>query len=289
MLLSLEVSYWLTLALALPAAGLLVRLFIIQHDCGHGSFFASRRLNDLVGSLIGVLTLTPYQYWRRTHALHHANTGNLEHRDFGEVETLTVAEYKALSRWGKLRYRVYRHPLVLFVVGPVYQFVVKHRAPWDAPRSWRKEWRGVMLTNLGLAAILAAAWATVGLERFLLVQVPITLLSGTLGVWLFYVQHQFEDTYWENPPEWAFHDAALEGSSFYDLPRVLDWFTGSIGFHHVHHLASRIPNYRLRQAMREVPELSHVTRLTLRDSLATVRLKLWDEERSRMVGFADVA
>ncbi len=288
MLWSLELSYWLTLALALPAVGLFTRLFIFQHDCGHGSFFRSRRANNALGAVLGVLTLTPYRYWRRTHAIHHATSGDLDHRTFGEVDTLTVAEYRQRSRWGRLRYRLYRHPFVLFVVGPAYQFVLKHRLPFDMPLAWRQEWASVMWTNAGIVALALAAWGVLGLERFLLVQLPITLLGGAIGVWLFYVQHQFEDTYWRVHPEWDFHRAGIEGSSFYDLPRVLHWFTGNIGFHHVHHLASRIPNYRLAECFRKVAELRQVTRLTFWSSLKCLRLRLWDEQNRRLVGFREL-
>ena len=286
MLFSLRGPYWVTVLLALPASGLLTRLFIFQHDCGHGSFFRSRRANDAVGSFLGLLTLTPYAYWRRTHAVHHGTSGDLDHgREFGEVVTLTVKEYLALSPWKRIGSRVYRNIFVLLVIGPFYQFVIKHRWPFDTPRNWKREWRSVWWTNLGLAVVVLAAWATIGLKSFFLVQVPITLISGALGVWLFYVQHQFEDTYWREHPDWSFHRAAIEGSSYYDLPPILHWFTGNIGFHHIHHLASRIPNYRLRECFRKVPELHGVTRLTIWSSLRSARLHLWDEEDGRLVGF----
>jgi len=288
MVASLEVGYWLTLLLALPAAGLLTRLFIIQHDCGHGCFFRTPRANHVVGFLLGVVTLTPYQYWRRTHALHHAGSGDLDRRDFGEIHTLTVREYQALSRRGRLGYRLYRNMFVMLVIGPVWQFVFKHRLPIDTPRDWKREWRSVMLTNLGIAAVLTFAALTLGLGRFALVHLPIVVFGGALGVWLFYVQHQFEDTYWEEHESWDFHRAGAEGSSFLDLPRWLHWFTGNIGYHHVHHLSSRIPNYSLRRCMEENPELSAVTRLTWRHSFACARLKLWDEESRRLVAFADL-
>jgi omega-6 fatty acid desaturase (delta-12 desaturase) len=286
MLRSLSVSYWLTLALSVPAAGLAIRLFIFQHDCGHGSFFRSPRANHALGRVLGVVNLIPYWYWRRTHAIHHAGSGNLDMRSFGDVDTLTVREYLDRSRWGRLRYRLYRNPLVLLGVGPAYQFLLKHRFPLDIPWSWKREWKSVMLTNVAILLVLALAWQTIGIVAFLQVQLPITLITGTLGIWLFYIQHQFEDTYWRENPEWDFHRAGIEGSSYYDLPRVLHWFTGNIGYHHVHHLASRIPNYRLAECFREVPDLNHVTRLTLLGSLRCSRLHLWDEASRQLVGFA---
>lgn len=288
MLASLEYSYWITLLLALPAAGLLVRLFIIQHDCGHGSFFPSMTANNTLGSVLGVLTLTPYAYWRKTHAIHHATSGNLDHRGVGDVTTLTVEEYLALDRWGRLRYRVYRNPLILFGLGPLYEFVLRHRFPTSCPRSWKREWASVLWTNLAVLAVVAVMWKTIGIREFLAVQIPITLLGGSAGVWLFYIQHQFDGTYWEKDGAWDYHAAGLEGSSYYDLPEILHWFTGNIGVHHVHHLSSRIPNYRLRQCLRESPELQRVTRLTLLGSLQCARLKLWDEERKKLVGFHDL-
>ena len=286
MLRSLEISYWLTLALAFPAAGLLTRLFIFQHDCGHGSFFSSRRANQAVGSTIGVIMLTPFAYWKRAHAVHHATSGNLDRRDLGDVDTLTVTEYLALSRWGRLKYRVYRNPLILLTFGPIYQFAIKHRLPLDIPRDWKREWASVHWTNLFIALSVAAGWWLVGLDRFLLVQVPISFIATSFGIWLFYVQHQFEDTYWRDKTEWEFHEAGLQGSSFYDLPKLMHWFTGNIGFHHIHHLASRIPNYHLPACFREVAELRHVTRLKLIESIKCARLALWDEAEQRLVGFA---
>ena len=289
MLRSVEYSYWITLLLAVPATGFLIRLFIIQHDCGHGSFFRSRTLNDRLGSVLGVLTLTPYGYWRKTHAMHHASSGDLDHRELGDVRILTVKEYVGLSRWKRLGYRVYRSPFVLFGIGPAYQFILKHRLPLDLPRSWKKEWASVLWTNLAIVVVVGVMWKTIGILTFLKVQLPITLLGGVAGMWLFYIQHQFVDTYWEKQETWNYHAAGLQGSSYYDLPLILHWFTGNIGVHHVHHLSSRIPNYRLRQCFKENPELQHVTHLTFWESLKTAGLKLWDEEQRKLVGFRHLA
>ncbi|MDH3627346.1 MAG: fatty acid desaturase [Acidobacteriota bacterium] len=285
---SLEISYWLTLLLAIPTTGLQARLFIIQHDCGHGSFFRSKTANTILGSILGVVTLTPYTYWRRTHALHHASSGDLDHRGFGDVTTLTVNEYLALDRWGQFKYRMYRTPLVLFIFGPFYEFILRHRFPAATPWSWKKEWASVFLTNLAIAAVMTIAALTIGLKPFLVVELPIIVFAGSLGIWLFYIQHQFEDTYWENNDGWNFHKAGLKGASHYDLPRLLHWLTGNIGIHHVHHLSSRIPNYRLQQCVRENPELQQVTRLTMRESLKCARLKLWDEQRGKLIGFSQL-
>ena len=288
MYLSLDVSYWLTLALSVPTAGFLIRLFIFQHDCGHGSFFSSQRANNWLGRLVGVVMMTPYQYWRRTHAIHHATSGNLDRREFGEIKTLTVEEYEKLSPLGKFSYRFYRNIFTLLFIGPFYQFVIKHRYPFDIPRAWKREWKSVWGTNASILAIVVLSYFTIGVDKLLLVHLPILLCAGAMGMWLFYVQHQFEDTYWRDKQEWEFHDAGLQGSSFYDLPRILHWFTGNIGYHHIHHLASRIPNYHLRRAMEEVPDLNHVTRLSVWESIRCARYKLWDEAGRRLVGFRDL-
>ncbi len=281
-------AYWACLPLAIPAAAFLVRLFMIQHDCGHGSFFRQRSTNDRIGRIIGVLTLTPYDYWRRTHAVHHATTGNLDRRGMGDVNLLTVAEYRALPRWRRIAYRLSRNQLVMLGLGPLYLFILKYRLPVGLMREGKGVWISSMLTNLALAGIVVGLCALVGIKDFLLVQLPITLLAGAGGIWLFYVQHQFEDTYWERQGEWSFHAGALQGATHYDLPGVLRWFTANIGIHHVHHLASRIPSYRLREALAEHPELRDVGRLTLRQSLKCFRLALWNEESRRLVAFREL-
>ena len=285
MYLSLGIGYWLTLLLAIPAGFFMIRLFIIQHDCGHGAFFRSTRAADIVGSVLGVLTLTPYHYWKKTHALHHATSGNLEHRGFGDIDTLTVDEYLALSRWGRFKYRVYRHPVVLFGVGAILHFFVRHRLPTIVPREWTRERRSILWTDVGLVAGIVLMGTLVGFRALVLVQLPVTLLSCIVGVWLFYVQHQFEPTYWEHDERWHYDSAALQGSSYYRLPRLLQWATGNIGLHHIHHLHPRIPNYRLQQALDEHPELREVPTLTLWQSLRCVRLTLWDERQRKLVPF----
>jgi omega-6 fatty acid desaturase (delta-12 desaturase) len=269
------------------AAGFLLRLFMIQHDCGHGSFFRQRLANDWVGRVLGVLTLTPYDFWRQTHAAHHASSGNLDRRGVGDIDTLTVNEYRERSIWGRLAYRLYRHPVIMFGIGPTYLFVLRHRLPIGLMRDGWRPWVSVMATNLGIAAIAALLIWLVGVGTFLLVHLPIMLLAASVGVWLFYVQHQFEDTSWENDAEWSIQNAALHGSSFYELPAVLRWFTANIGMHHVHHLSSRIPYYRLPRALRDHPELGNISKLTLLESFRCVRLALWDENRRRLVSFRE--
>jgi len=256
---------------------------MIQHDCGHGSFFRHRRANDWAGRIIGVLTLTPYGFWRRTHAMHHASSGNLDRRGFGDVDTLTVDEYRARSIWGRLRYRLYRHPLVMFGIGPAYLFILQYRLPVGMMRGGWQPWASTMQTNLAITLIVGVLVWLIGIKAFLLVHLPITLLASSAGVWLFYVQHQFENTTWEH--EWDLHQAALHGSSHYDLPPFLGWFTANIGIHHVHHLCSRIPYYRLPRVLHEHPELCAINRLSLRESFRCVRLVLWDETRRCLVPF----
>jgi acyl-lipid omega-6 desaturase (Delta-12 desaturase) len=282
-------SFGLTLLLALPAAGLLVRLFIIQHDCGHGSYFRSRAANDALGRAISVLTLTPYSHWRQGHAIHHATSGNLDRRGRGDVETMTVAEYQALSRWGRLGYRLYRNPFVMVLIGAPLNFIILQRLP----RGWTLRDRGARRSMLGLNAALIVVFglpmALLGVGPVLATYLPVMVIASWIGNWLFFVQHQFDDTYWEREDEWNFHVAALAGSSYFALPPILQWFSGNIGLHHIHHLCSRVPNYRLQACVDAAPELDRIARrVTLRESLGCWRLTLWDEQRRAMVGFRDL-
>jgi len=280
---SLSVSYLLTLALALPAAGLAIRTFIIMHDCGHGSFLPSRTWNDIVGWVTGILTATPYSHWRREHAIHHATSGHLDQRGTGDINTLTVREYLSAKWLQRTWYRIYRNPLVLLGFGPTF-LLIKHRWPRRG-MAGKREIINVHGTNLALAAMITVLSLLIGFREFMLIWLPIVLISGTAGVWLFYVQHQFEDAYWRGQPDWDYATAAVAGSSYFRLPKVLQWFTGNIGFHHVHHLSPKIPNYELERCHRENPTFQKVTTLTIRESIRTMGLKLFDEESGRMVGF----
>ena len=282
-------AYWLTLLLAFPAAGLLVRVFIIQHDCGHGSFFASRPLNDLVGRCMSVLTMAPYGLWRREHAQHHASSGNLDRRGAGDIDTMTVTEYLKLSPLGRLRYRLYRNPFILFVLGVPAYFMIVHRMPWLHSLAPRDSWKSVLGLNIALAAFYGPLIYLFGLSDVLCVVLPIVHISSAVGGWLFFVQHQFEETTWEKAEGWDFQVAALLGSSFYDLPKVLNWFTGNIGYHHIHHLNSMIPNYRLQACTTASPELKAINRLTLLDSVNCASLKLWDEKQRRLISFRELS
>lgn len=286
LLYALDHGVWAALLLALPGAALLVRLFMIQHDCGHGSFFVSRRANNWLGRSIGVLTLTPYAHWRKDHAVHHATSGNLSRRGTGDVTTLTVREYLSGPPWRRLAYRLYRHPVVMFGIGPAYQFLVRHRVPTGSPRRERQAWISILGTNAVIVALGGLLIWAVGFDTLLLGYLPMFLIAASAGVWLFYVQHQFEDTHWAEERRWNFHTAALEGSSYYDLPDLLHWVTANIGFHHLHHLCSRIPNYRLRDCFEQNLELrAAAKRLTLRSSLKAARLSLWDESAGKLVTF----
>jgi len=288
MVASVKDAYWLTLLLSVPTAAFLVRLFMIQHDCGHRSYFRSSRLNDLLGHVIGVLTLTPHGYWRRAHNIHHATSGNLEKRGIGDIHMLTVAEYVALPRWRRLAYRVYRHPITLLGVGPLYIFVFKYRLPLDLLRRRRVALASVMLTNVAIVGLVIGLGVWIGFAETLMVQMPIIFLASCAGVWLFYVQHQFEHGYWRKEGDWDFKRAALHGSSYYHLPRVLSWITAHIGLHHIHHLSSRIPNYRLQECLEALPELKQVSRLTMAESVKCLRFTLWDETSEKMIGFRDL-
>jgi omega-6 fatty acid desaturase (delta-12 desaturase) len=289
MWLSLDVGYWLTLLLAIPAAGFLVRLFMIQHDCGHGAFFRSRHANDWIGRALGLFTFTPYDYWKRNHTIHHATSGNLDRRGIGDILTLTVGEYLERSWFGRFAYRCYRNPVVLFGIGPAYLFFLQHRLPFDQMRGGWRPWTSAIATNAGIAALAGVAIWLIGVGPFVAVHLPVMLLAASMGVWLFYVQHQFEDVVWASDPDWAMPHAALHGSSHYALPAVFRWFTANIGVHHVHHLCSRIPFYRLGQVMRDHPHLQSVGRVTIGESLRSIRLTLWDEARQKLVSFRDAS
>jgi omega-6 fatty acid desaturase (delta-12 desaturase) len=284
---SLSVSYWLTLALAVLASGFMMRVFIIFHDAGHGSFFRSQRANDVTGIITGIITFTPYYAWRHSHAIHHATSGDLDRRGVGDVWTLTVDEYVAASRWKRAAYRFYRFPLVTFGLGPLFMFVISHRF-YDKSTTGARERHSVVWTNLALLAIVVVAALTIGLDKYVLIQLPIILIGGAAGVWLFYVQHQFEGMVWERHDQWNYVEAALQGSSFYKLPRVLQWFTGNIGFHHIHHLSPRIANYHLEPCHNSSPLFQAVPPITLRASLKSLEFRLWDERTRRLVGFSAV-
>tara|TARA_B100001939_G_scaffold329880_1_gene326505 strand:- start:6331 stop:7380 length:1050 start_codon:yes stop_codon:yes gene_type:complete len=288
MMLTVDQAYYITLLMAVPTAAFIVRLFIIQHDCGHRSYFRSRRLNDLVGNLIGIITLTPHAYWRRAHNIHHATCGNLEQRGIGDVDVLTVAEYRTLSFWKRLAYRIYRAPAIMLGIGPVYLFVIKYRLPLDLIRRHPKLFISVMGTNFGIAGVLTALGVSFGFMNVMMVHAPVVFLSSAIGVWLFYIQHQFEQTYWKMEGDWNFHEASVMASSYYDLPQPLRWFSGDIGIHHIHHLSCRIPNYRLRAGLAEIPELQQLNRIGLRDSLLCFRLALWDEKAQRLISFRNL-
>jgi omega-6 fatty acid desaturase (delta-12 desaturase) len=277
--------WWVDLLLAVPAAGFLLRLFMVQHDCGHRAFFRSARANDWIGRVLGVLTMTPHDCWRRTHAIHHATTGDLDRRGLGAIDTLTVAEYRALPAWRRFAYRLYRHPVVMFGLGPAFVFVVQHRWPAGLMREGWRPWLSAMGTNVAIALFFAVVLWFGGWQALLLMHVPAVLLAASIGVWLFYVQHQFEETYWARHGDWDFQEAALQGSSYYDLPGFLRWITANIGVHHVHHASSRIPFYRLQPVLRDHPELRDVGRISMFDSLRCVGLSLWDEAGQKLVSF----
>jgi len=280
---------WAVVPLSILSSGLLVRLFLIQHDCGHGAFFAHRGANDWVGRSLGILTLTPYAHWRRAHAIHHSMHGNLDRRGVGDVDTLTVAEYLARPRWARWRYRAYRHPLVMFGIGPTYIFLLTNRVPAGFMRSGRRHWLSTMGTNVAIGLVAVGIAQAIGFTAIAAVHLPIVLAAGMIGVWLFYVQHQFEHAYWSDKANWDARDAALLGSSHFAMPGVLRWFTANIGIHHAHHLSSGIPFYRLPDVLRAYPALAETNRLTLRSAFKCAALALWDERAQRMVRFSDLA
>jgi omega-6 fatty acid desaturase (delta-12 desaturase) len=283
MYLSLAVSYWLVVPLALLTAAFMVRLFIIFHDCGHGSFFKSRTANHILGAITGVLTFTPYYHWRWEHAVHHSSSGDLDRRGTGDVWTLTVQEYLESSRWKRFAYRLARNPFVLFVLAPLFLFLIWQRIP--NPKAGSRERRSVYWTNLGLLVMAAVLIWIFGWKSYLIIQLIILMGAGSAGIWLFYVQHQFEGVYWERGEEWDYATAALQGSSFYKLPKVLQWFSGNIGFHHIHHLSPRIPNYHLEKCHEAEPLFQTVKPVTLFSSLKSFTFRLWDEQRRRLVGY----
>lgn len=287
MIYSLRISYLLMVALALLNSLFVMRIFIIQHDCGHNSFFRSTKLNDLFGSFLGIITLTPYHRWRRRHAQHHASSGDLDFRGIGDVPTITVEEYRALDWKGKLRYRFFRHPLVLFVIGPAILFTVINRVAFDLKKGEVRERNSVWFTNVALLFIFMMLGDWLGFSAVLLLWAPLTVFSAVIGVYLFYVQHQFEDTYWRWHAEWDYAEAALRGSSFLKLPKVLQWFTGNIGFHHLHHLSPRIPNYNLERAHYENAMFQKVKTITLVSSFKTIFLHLWDEQTHKLISWRD--
>ncbi|MFH1278898.1 MAG: fatty acid desaturase [Candidatus Eisenbacteria bacterium] len=283
---SLRVSYWITLALALPAAGFLSRAFIIFHDCGHGAFFRSAKANRIVGAFTGLLAFFPSYHWSHEHAKHHAVAGKIGRPPVGDIWTVTVAEYTAMSRWNRFRYRLYRHPLVMFGFGPLFTFLIRYRywKPGDGPRARRSAIRA----NLAILGILTAAALTIGLKAYVMIQLPVLAIAATAGIWLFYVQHQFEGTYRASEERWCPVTLALQGSSYYRMPRILQWFTGNIGYHHIHHLSPRIPNYYLEACHEASPLFRAIPPVTLRASLKALSFRLWDEERERLVGFTAV-
>ena len=285
---ALAIGYWLCLLLAVPTAGFLVRLFIIQHDCGHGAFFRRRSSNDCVGRIIGTVTLIPYDFWRRKHAMHHATVGNLDRRGAGGINTRTVNEYLAMRPIARLGYRIFRHPVVMFGLVPAYLFLLHHRLPIGLMRGSRKPWCSTMGTTATIAVVVVLMAKLIGIRPFLLVDGPVVLMAASVGMWFFYVQHQFEHTRWGRDRDWDLRDTALYGSSNYELPSVLAWFTGNVGVHHVHHLCSRIPFYRLARVLDDHPQLASIGRLHFAQSLHCSTLALWDERQKRLISFREL-
>ena len=289
MLVAVYWGHWISLGLVLPASGFLLRLFMLQHDCGHQSLFTKHWLNLWVGRALGVLTLTPFDYWLHNHAIHHVSSGNLDRRGVGDLELLTVDEYAALPRYRRLLYRMYRNPVTLFVIGPAYMFFIQHRIPVRMMKRGWLPWISTMGTNLALVLICIVGIGLTDMGTFLIVIIPTVLLGASIGVWMFFVQHQFEETIWDRAENWDRHEAALYGSSHYDLPALLRWFTGNIGVHHVHHLNSKIPFFRLSEVLSDHPSLAGINRITFLESLSLVRLVLWDQQERKLVSFAELA
>jgi acyl-lipid omega-6 desaturase (Delta-12 desaturase) len=283
---SLTISYLLTLAITVIAAGFLVRTFIIFHDCCHHSFFKNRQANKIIGMITGVMTLFPYSQWQHDHSVHHATSSNLDKRGTGDIWVLTVAEYMEATPLKRLQYRLYRNPLVMFGLGPIYSFLIRNR--FNRKEARTAERLNTYLTNLLIAMVITLLCFTIGWEAFLLIQGPIFLISGSLGIWLFYVQHTFEDSYFEEDVHWEYVRAAVEGSSFYKLPKLLQWLTGNIGYHHVHHLSPRVPNYKLEEVHNNTPPLQNVPTITLATSLSSLKFRLWDEDQKKFVGYRAV-
>lgn len=280
---SLDISYFLTLFLSFFAAGFLVRIFIIFHDCGHGSFFKSPRLNRIVGVITGLMAFTPYHKWHHDHKEHHATVGNLDKRGIGDVNTLTIEEYLSLSKWNRFKYRFYRHPLFLFGIAPILIFILQNRISKKYMNKQEKLY--LHLTNLVLVAVIVLLIWAIGWKAYLLIQLPVIYMAAVNGVWLFYVQHQYEQVVWTRSKDWSYKEIALEGSSYYKLPKVLQWFTGNIGFHHIHHLSPRIPNYKLPTCHKENLIFQEIKPVTLFSSFRSLSLRLWDEKRKKLVGF----
>ncbi|MBR7554889.1 fatty acid desaturase [Allobacillus sp. GCM10007491] len=283
---AISVSLILSIALSILAGGFVVRVFIIFHDCCHGSFFKNRKLNHFVGTMTGILTMFPYEKWKREHSIHHATSSNLDKRGTGDVWIMTVEEYKKASKLERLQYRLYRNPFIMFVLGPLYLFLVTNRL--NRKDAKKKERRNTYLTNISIIGIIALLIWVIGWSSFLIVQLPIMFVAGSLGIWLFYVQHQFEDSYFEDEAEWDYVKAAIDGSSYYKLPRVLQWITGNIGYHHVHHLSPKVPNYNLEQVHESTPPLQQATTITVGSSLKSIRFRLYDEKSKTFVHFKEI-
>lgn len=290
-------QYFITVLLMPVAAGLLTRIFIFQHDCGHGCFFKSEKANTYVGRALSMLTATPYDFWRRAHNMHHATSGDLDRRSIGAIDTITVSEYKALPRRKQIEYRLYRNMFLLIIIGAPIYMLIGQRLPINVATNFYDNyktlssasiWNSIMLTNLLLVLFYGAATALIGVQAILWVYLPVLVMTTWIGAWLFYVQHQFEDSYWHKNENWDIHQSALMGSSYYKLPRVLQWFTGNIGLHHIHHLCSKIPNYKLQDCMDAMPVLATINVLSLNESLKCCGFKLWDEKQEKMIGFANI-